>query len=66
MPEAIELWNLNLSLTMIGSTVYKIFSLYNGWIIIFIVADRRREGRENETKERASNLKHEESTKQKY
>ena len=66
MPEAIELWSPNLSFTMIGSTVYKNFSLYKGWIIIFIVANRRREGRESEKKERASNLKHEESTEQKY
>ena len=66
MPKAIELWSPNLSFTMISSTVYNFFSLFKGWIIIFIVADRRREGRENEKKGMASNLKHGESIEQQY
>ena len=66
MPKAIELWSPNLSFTMISSTVYNFFPLFRGWIIIFIVANRRREGREIEKKGMASNLKHEESIEQKY
>ena len=66
MPKAIELWCPNLSFTMISSTVYNFSPLLRDESSFLSLSIEEGKEEKSEKKGRASNLKHEESTKQKY